>query len=407
MDFAGKRVAVIGTGSTGIQVIQEIANEAAELTVFQRTPNFAAPSAMNPSIWRSGDGMQSITPSCERARAQHMIGVPYDPPSGPAHLQRRRMSGAGSLTKYWDRGGFRLLVSTFSDVIFNQQANETIAEYIRERIRERVKILRRQRCFVLTDHPYASKRPPFETGYYEAYNPPHVHLVDVRSAPIEAITPTGVRTSSKSYEFDVIITRNWIRCLHAAAVESRPEGRDGLTRRQMGERPELSGCPDRRISKSVRHQRPEECGRAHNVPLATEDNVNFVAAALARAIADKTATFEATYEAEEAWGPPVRRHSQPDRHPAFQGLHGTWARTSRARRGRRISLRVARLFVLGDLCRDRAWAMADLPLTVSRRLFPQWSDSTAAALLPGSMPPGGMKPLMSSILVKYECGSSP
>jgi cation diffusion facilitator CzcD-associated flavoprotein CzcO/acetyl esterase/lipase len=303
VDFTGKRVAVIGTGSTGIQVIQEIANEAAELTVFQRTPNFAAPLGNEPVDPAQRRWNAEHHAELRAGSRQHMIGVPYDPPSGPALAatpdERRRI-----FDKYWDRGGFRLLVSTFSDVIFNQQANETIAEYIRERIRERVKDPATAALLCPTDHPYASKRPPFETGYYEAYNLPHVHLVDVRSAPIEAITPTGVRTSSKSYEFDVIILATGFDVFTRPLLNLGLRGRDGLKLEdRWANGPtsylgvQIAGFPNLFVING-----PKSAVALYNVPLATEDNVNFVAAALARAIADKTATFEATYEAEEAWG---------------------------------------------------------------------------------------------------------
>ncbi|MGY3527567.1 flavin-containing monooxygenase [Bradyrhizobium sp. USDA 4452] len=303
VDFTGKRVAVIGTGSTGIQVIQEIAKQAAELTVFQRTPNFAAPlgNAPVPPAQRRWNAEHHA--ELRAGSRQHMIGVPYEPPSGPALAttpdERRRICD-----KYWDRGGFRLLVSTFSDVIFNQEANEAIAGYIRERIRERVRDPATAALLCPTDHPYASKRPPFESGYYEAFNLPHVHLVDVRSAPIEAITPTGIRTSEKSYEFDVIILATGFDVFTRPLLNLGVTGRDGLKLEDRWAKGptsylgiQIAGFPNLFLING-----PKSAVALYNVPLATEDNVDFVAAAIARLAADKIATLEATAEAEEAWG---------------------------------------------------------------------------------------------------------
>jgi cation diffusion facilitator CzcD-associated flavoprotein CzcO/acetyl esterase/lipase len=303
VDFAGKRVAVIGTGSTGIQVIQEIAKQTAELTVFQRTPNFAAPLGNEPVDPAQRRWNAEHHAELRAGSRQHMIGVPYDPPSGPATAatpdERRRI-----YDKYWDRGGFRLLVSTFSDVIFNHESNETIADYIRERIRERVRDPATAALLSPTDHPYGSKRPPFESGYYEAFNLPHVHLVDVRSAPIEAITPTGVKTSAKSYEFDVIILATGFDVFTRPLLNLGVTGRNGLKLdKKWAKGPstylgiQIAGFPNLFIING-----PKSAVALYNVPLATEDNVDFVTTAIARMGTAEASTFEATADAEEAWG---------------------------------------------------------------------------------------------------------
>jgi cation diffusion facilitator CzcD-associated flavoprotein CzcO/acetyl esterase/lipase len=303
VDFTGKRVAVIGTGSTGIQVIQEIAKQAAELTVFQRTPNFAAPLGNEPVDPTQRRWNAEHHAELRAGSRQHMIGVPYEPPTGPAMAatpdERRSICN-----KYWDRGGFRLLVSTFSDVIFNQEANETIAEYIRERIRERVHDPETAALLCPTDHPYASKRPPFESGYYEAFNFPHVHLVDVRSAPIEAITPSGIKTSAKSYEFDVIILATGFDVFTRPLLNLGVTGRDGVKLEDRWAKGPTSylGIQIASFPNLFLINGPKSAVALYNVPLATEDNVDFVAAAIARSAANKIATFEATAEAEEAWG---------------------------------------------------------------------------------------------------------
>ncbi|MFD5539746.1 alpha/beta hydrolase fold domain-containing protein, partial [Streptomyces sp. NPDC127079] len=303
VDFTGKRVAVIGTGSTGIQVIQEVAKQAAHLTVFQRSPAYAAPL---------GNG--KVEPTQRRWNADHhaelragsrhsFIGVPYDLASGPAAAltpeEQRKI-----LDKYYDRGGFPLLVSTFSDILFSQEANDTISEYIRERIRERVRDPATADLLTPTDHPYGSKRPPFETDYYEVYNLPTVDLVDVSKAPIEAITPTGVRTSDALREFDVIILATGFDAITAPQVMLNITGRDGVT---LGEKwadgpTSLLGSQVAGFPNFFMIVGPQSTAIFYNAPLAIEDAVDFTAAAIARVEADGARTIEPTPEAERVWG---------------------------------------------------------------------------------------------------------
>jgi cation diffusion facilitator CzcD-associated flavoprotein CzcO/acetyl esterase/lipase len=303
VSFAGKRVAVIGTGSTGIQVIQEVAKEAAHLTVFQRSPGYAAPLGNGP-----------VDPAQRRWNADHhaelragsrssFIGVPYDLATGPAVAatpqERRKI-----FDKYYDRGGFPLLVSTFTDLLFSKEANDAIAGYIRERIRERVDDPATAALLTPTDHPYGSKRPPFESGYYEVYNLPTVDLVDVRKAPIEAITPTGVRTSDGIREFDVIILATGFDAITAPQVMLNVTGRDGVTLRdKWADGPaSLLGSQVAGFPNFFMVVGPQSTAVFYNAPLAIEDAVDFAAGAIARVEADAGTTIEPTLEAERIWG---------------------------------------------------------------------------------------------------------
>ncbi|MGA6222082.1 flavin-containing monooxygenase [Streptomyces umbrinus] len=303
VDFTGKRVAVIGTGSTGIQVIQEVAKEAAHLTVFQRSPAYAAPLGNGP-----------VDPAQRRWNADHhaelragsrqrFIGVPYDLATGPA-LAATPQERREIFDKYYDRGGFPLLVSTFTDILFSKEANDTIAEYVRERIRERVEDPATAELLTPTDHPYGSKRPPFETDYYEVYNRPNVDLVDVRKAPIEAITPTGVRTSDGSGDFDVIILATGFDAITAPQVMLNVTGRDGVTlAEKWADGPtSLLGSQVAGFPNFFMIVGPQSTAVFYNAPLAIEDAVDFTAGAIARVEAEGAKTIEPTPEAERIWG---------------------------------------------------------------------------------------------------------
>jgi cation diffusion facilitator CzcD-associated flavoprotein CzcO/acetyl esterase/lipase len=303
VDLTGKHVAVIGTGSTGIQVIQEVAKDAASLTVFQRSPSYAAPLGNGP-----------VDPVQRRWNADHhaelragsrrrFIGVPYDIASSSALAAspgERRLV----FDKYYNGGGFPLLVSTFNDILFSQDANDAIADYIRERIRERVKDPATAELLSPTDHPYGSKRPPFETDYYEVYNRTNVHLVDVRKAPIEAITPNGIRTCKGVHECDVIILATGFDAITAPQVTLNITGRGGMTLSDKWAHgpTSLLGSQVAGFPNFFMIVGPQSTAVFYNAPLAIEDAVDFAAGAIARLEARATLTIEPTPEAERVWG---------------------------------------------------------------------------------------------------------
>ena len=204
VDLRGKRVGVIGTGATAIQLIPIVAEEAAQLTVFQRTPNYAAPcrnSEVNPetqAAWKAR--YPKIHKKCRETSAgfEHE----FDPRSALEVSEAERLELYETL---WSQPGFTKWLGNFHDIMTNREANETFAEFVRNKIRQRVHDPEVAEMLVPTDHPFGAKRIPLETHYYEAYNRDTVQLVDVRQAPIERITPQGVKTQDAEYELDVII----------------------------------------------------------------------------------------------------------------------------------------------------------------------------------------------------------
>ena len=204
MDLAGKRVGVIGTGATGVQLITEIAKEVGHLTVFQRTANYCAP-LRNRLI---DDEMQREIKASYPEIFEKCLETPgsfmhqFDPRSALEVSSEERMQQYESL---WAEPGFKKWLSNFYDVMMPGEANEDYAEFVRNKIRERVHDPKVAEKLVPKDHMFGSKRLPCESGYYEVYNQDNVLLVDVREAPIERITPKGLETADASYEFDVLI----------------------------------------------------------------------------------------------------------------------------------------------------------------------------------------------------------
>ena len=204
MDLAGKRVGVIGTGATGVQLITEIAKEVSHLTVFQRTANFCAPLRNGPIDDETQREIKANYPEIFK-KCMETPGSfihEFDPRSALEVSPEERLE---QYERLWQVGGFGKWLANFHDIMVPGEANEDYAEFFRNKIRERVHDPVVAEMLVPKDHMFGSKRLPCESGYYEVYNQDNVLLVDVRKAPIERITPNGVKTSDAEYEFDVII----------------------------------------------------------------------------------------------------------------------------------------------------------------------------------------------------------
>ena len=277
VDLAGKRVAVIGTGSTGIQVIQTIAPQVAELTVFQRTANFACPLGNRPLTDEDFDQAVAEYQSIGREARNCMAGAPYPRFERSALMdtpeERRKV-----YDQYYNGGGFRMLTSTYFDLIFNPAANATAADYIRERIRERVRDPKVAELLCPNDHPYGTKRATFETNYYEAFNLPHVQLVDARNTPIVRITEKGIATTAEEFEFDVIVLATGFDVGAGALARMGVVGRSGekLTDHWAHGQRAYIGMTTNGFPNLFHINGPQSAAALFNNPLAIEDSVDFV-----------------------------------------------------------------------------------------------------------------------------------
>ena len=231
MDLAGKRVGVVGTGATAVQLITEIAKEVGHLTVFQRTANYCAPLRNRlidddeqqiikrnfPEIFRKC--METAGSFMHEFDTRSALSVPED----------ERME---QYERLWDEPGFAKWLSNFYDVMMPGPANEDYAEFFRDKIRERVKDPVVAEMLVPKDHMFGSKRLPCESGYYEVYNQDNVLLVDVKNAPIQRITPTGIQTAEAHYDLDVIIYATGYDAVTGSLNRMHIQGESGLTLQQ-------------------------------------------------------------------------------------------------------------------------------------------------------------------------------
>jgi cation diffusion facilitator CzcD-associated flavoprotein CzcO len=204
VNFAGKRVACIGTGATAVQLIPIVAKEAAHLAVFQRTANYCAPLRNSLVTPEEQKKLKANYPAMFKKCNETPTGFVYDfdPRKTFDVPKEERLARYEEL---WAKPGFEKWLGNFHDIMTNPEANEDFAEFIRNKIRARVKDPVVAEKLVPKSHPFGSKRIPLETNYYEAYNQDNVLLVDLNETPIERITPRGIKTSEKEHEFDIII----------------------------------------------------------------------------------------------------------------------------------------------------------------------------------------------------------
>ena len=231
VDFTGKRVAVIGTGSSGIQSIPLIAREAAELTVFQRTPNFSFPARNGPASPEALAALREDRAGYRTAARLSRGGIPDGTPPVPAAMltpeeRRERLEAA------WEAGALFAILGVFADQMFDPATNDIVAEFVREKIRAIVTDPETAETLCPRDHPIGTKRPCLDTDYYATFNLPHVRLVDLRKTPITTITETGIDTVGESFTFDAIVYATGFDAMTGALVGVDITGRDGLTLRE-------------------------------------------------------------------------------------------------------------------------------------------------------------------------------
>ena len=204
VDFAGKKVGLIGTGATGIQVATEIAGQAAHLTVFQRTPNYAVPLGNHPIDVEFRRWYKENYDGIWDQVRHNFSGHDYEP-IGKTLQEAEPEERESAFRERYDRGGFGLWLGNYDDILESREANRAVSEWVRERIAERVDDPETAEKLIPRDHAFGTKRVPLENGYYEIFNRDNVELVDVKEAPIEEITATGVRTTAGEHELDALV----------------------------------------------------------------------------------------------------------------------------------------------------------------------------------------------------------
>jgi cation diffusion facilitator CzcD-associated flavoprotein CzcO len=302
VDFTGQRVGVVGTGSSGIQSIPVIAQQAAHLVVFQRTPNFSLPARNEPLPPDAQAEVKAGYDALREAARSSFAAIAVPPPTESAltveAAERQRRYEAA-----WAKGGLMSMTTTFRDLIVDAAANDTAAEFIRAKIREIVVDPDVARMLTPTDHPFGTKRPCLDTGYFETFNRDNVTLVDLRATPITEVVPTGIRTTAGVHELDSIVFATGFDAMTGPLLRIDIRGRGDLRLRDKwsaGPRTYLgiatAGFPNLFIVTG-----PGSPSVLSNMIMAIEQHVDWIADCLSFLREEGLDAVEATVEAEDAW----------------------------------------------------------------------------------------------------------
>jgi cyclohexanone monooxygenase len=301
VDFTGLRVGVIGTGSSAIQSIPIIAQQAAHLFVFQRTPNYSMPAQnapLDPEYERSVKGYYA---DFRRQARESRVGFVVER-SGDSALAVPAEEREREYEKRWRRGGLGFSAA-YTDLLVNQEANDTAAEFFRAKIRSIVRDAAVADLLCPRDYPLGTKRLCVDTGYYATFNRDNVTLVDVRTAPIEAITPKGVRTSRAEYAVDDLVFATGFDAMTGALLDIEIRGRGGRRLRDewaAGPRTYL-GLAVAGFPNLFTITGPGSPSVLSNMIVSIEQHVDWISDCLAYLRRHGHATIEPTADAQEAW----------------------------------------------------------------------------------------------------------
>jgi cation diffusion facilitator CzcD-associated flavoprotein CzcO len=307
VDFTAKRVGQIGTGSTGIQAAPVIAETAGHLTVFQRTANFSVPARNGPWDAEYADWVRT---HYEEIKAL-VLSTPNAHPFRISPNKAMEVSDRERTKMYeraWEKGGLRFR-GVFQDLLLSQDANDTAAEFIKGKIRETVKDPETARMLSDIDHPYAAKRPPIDTRYFETFNRPNVSLVDVRSDPIAEITPEGLRLQSGAeHALDILVFATGFDAMTGPLLRLGIEGRDGLRLSDYWSAGPVSylGLAMPGFPNLFTVTGPGSPSVLANMPVPIEQHVDWITETISTCRADGVKQIEAEEQAAADWVDHVR-----------------------------------------------------------------------------------------------------
>ena len=301
VEYAGKRVAIIGTGSSGMQMTPVIAQEASHLTVFQRTPNFSIPASNAPVT----DEEDKQVKANYRARREQA----WNSPSGLGFMPSKQSALDASpedrekvYEAAYHRLGFGFALAYF-DILLSKPANDTAADFVRKKIGALIDDPKLRDKLVPMDHAFASRRPSVDSGYFQSFNRSNVELADVRESPIVEFTPEGIRTTTKSHQFDLIIFATGFDAFTGSLLKPQIVGRGGITLKDK-----WANGPVTQLGVSVADfpnmlivVGPGSPSLLSNVLVSSEQQLDWLAKLIAKMDSEKLAEFEATPEAVEKW----------------------------------------------------------------------------------------------------------
>jgi cyclohexanone monooxygenase len=302
VSFKGKRVAVIGTGSSGIQSIPEIAKEAAHVTVLQRTPQFAFPAGNRPITPEDmAEARANWQATLEKMHA-NMGGFPTDNNPDRSALEDTPEQRQAFYESLWQRGGFGFFQSLYGDIATSEEANATLADFVRGKIREIVKDPETADK-LMPDHFVITKRPILEDGYFESFNRDNVSLVDLREDPIERFTEASVITQSGEHPIDMLVLATGCDAISGSMLRLNPKGRAGVSLKESWKDGfhnylgiTIGGFPNLFMIHG-----PGSPGVFYNMPLGAERQMAWIGDFMRHLDKQGQGAAEPTTDSEEAW----------------------------------------------------------------------------------------------------------
>ena len=303
VDFTGLRVAVIGTGSSGIQMIPHIAQQAKHLHVFQRTANYSLPARNAPMDPEKDRQHKAHYPERRIAAYDTPFGMAGYPTPTKSALEATPEERQRTYESKWQEGGSISFLYSYTDLLLNKEANDTASEFVRQKIRGIVRDPEVAELLAPKDHPIGTKRLCLDTNYYETYNRDNVTLVNARKAPIEEITAKGLRTSAADYEFDAIVFATGFDAMTGALSEIDIRGTGGETLKEKWSAGPLTylglmvaGFPNMFLITG-----PGSPGVKSQMIISIEQHANWITDCLKFSRANGFHQIDADPRAEQAW----------------------------------------------------------------------------------------------------------
>ena len=304
LDLKGKRVGVIGTAATGIQVIQTIAGEVGHLTVFQRTANYTIPMR-NPKYDDAARAeLRAQYPALKQRVQGTFAGFDFDFDSRD-FLTLSPEERHSRMQELWDDGSLSFWIGSFQGVFFDEKVNAEFSEFVRQRIRARINDPQVAEMLVPADHGFGTRRVPLETKYYEAFNRDNVKLVDIRATPIECLTEVGIKTSAGLHELDILIFATGFDAGTGALTKADIRGRDGVLLRDTWEADgvrttmglQVHGYPNLFMTMAPFSPAAAFC----NVPTCVQQQVDWISECIQFVRDQGRRSIEPSAEAEAKW----------------------------------------------------------------------------------------------------------
>lgn len=302
VSFEGKRVAVMGTGSSGIQAMPEIAKTAAHVTVLQRTAQFAFPAGNRPLTPEEMTQARKDWDAVKEKMNAHPGGFPFDTHERNA-MDFTPEERNALYERLWQRGGFRFFLESYNDIAMSEEANQSLADFVRGKIRE---IVRDPAVAdkLMPNHFVMTKRPILENGYFEAYNRENVSLIDLRADPMERFTKNSVVTKSGEHPIDVLVLATGYDAISGSMLRLNPTGRGGLSlKERWTERfHNYLGLTVNGFPNLFMIHGPGSPGVFYNMPLGAERQMSWVGDLVKHLKDQDLGAVEPSTDSEDAWG---------------------------------------------------------------------------------------------------------